>query len=411
MSVSVFPTPTSSNLPIGATSIVFAGIAADGDYQHVGTIPVGNYLAYVVSNTTPYYYAPSTLGATGSQTLTSGVSSFVNINVAETNFAMSVNFSSTNNNITSFILGSVVWDGTSYIGRVSAASTIAVSNNAGYSWTSRSIVFSSTDVTNSSNYQSFAYNAGVTNKYINVTTTSGGSGYISTSTDGVTWTARTAAFAAANQVNGALVINPTVTNKYVFANCSGVGTPIQYSTDGVTWTRIASYTPASGMNGFSATNGTTTEQVYVFGTTASYQVATSTDAVTWTNRTTGLSGGSGAAGIAFGAGVYLVLNTTGSTYATSTDGVTWTVRTFPNNIVPSLHIAFVNGVFVTGYTGYFVTSTDGISWKYRTATTGASNNTSWTGDGTEFLAYRAAIAYYQVPAYFALYSTSGTPAL
>jgi len=409
MGISTFPAPVSEDLPIGATSTVFAGIASDGDYQHVGTIPTGNYISYVVSSTTPYVYSPANLGAVSTQTLTSGVSSFVSINASESNFGMSSNFSSSNNNSGTFNQASVIWDGTIYMGKVGVANTVVVSNNGGLSWTTRSVVFSGPENPQGGQIQTLAYNAGVTNKYITVTTLgSSGGGYISTSTDGITWTARSGNIYATSGVGGVL-INAATTNKYIMV-VSGPGQPIQTSTDGVTWTRTASYTPPNSFSGYGATNGTaSTNQIYVYSQTSGTSVSTSTDGLTWANRTTGLTTG---AGVAFGAGIYLLIeNGSTSNYATSTDGVTWTTRVFPNNFIPSLNVTFTNGVFVTGFSQTYATSTDGVTWRWRQATTGASSTNGWAGDGNKLLAYRTAVAYYQVPAYFALYSTTGTPAL
>jgi hypothetical protein len=64
--------------------------------------------------------------------------------------------------------------------------------------------------------------------------------------------------------------------------------------------------------------------LWLAATSSSGGIATSTDGVTWTNRTSNLTSGS-VYGLAYGAGVWVIF-TTGGQIASSPDGITWTQR-------------------------------------------------------------------------------------
>jgi hypothetical protein len=106
-------------------------------------------------------------------------------------------------------------------------------------------------------------------------------------------------------------------------------------------------------------------------------IATSTNATSWTNRTSGFGTGyqtSTINGVAFGEGLYVAVGEAGK-LATSPDAITWTLRTsaFNDNEINS--VTYGNGLFVAGgEAGYLTTSTDGISWTKHYAGFGSQFN-------------------------------------
>jgi hypothetical protein len=146
------------------------------------------------------------------------------------------------------------------------------------------------------------------------------------------------------------------------------------STDGISWT--ARTFPHAGTLLWALSQWWMININYAAG---SLQVSSSTDLVTWTTTTpTASNVGAGTSGsVAFGNGVFVIVKSTNSSSWTSTDGVTWTEQTgkFTN---PSLNnnsptLSFARGVFIsltssfisggsTVYKGNCYASTDGITW-------------------------------------------------
>jgi hypothetical protein len=412
MSVSVFPTPTSSNLPLGATSTIFAGTSSLGDYTSPSTVTAGTYIAYISSPNISYTNSTTNLGVGNSTNLPIGTPTVVNFPLNETSFSIYTRWNQYSNSFGTtgnFSQNGMIWDGTNYYNKTSLVNIIAFSST-GAVWTTRSIVGTGSIATRYP--QQFAYNNGVTNKYLALgTATTSSAQLAATSTDGVTWTSRTLA-RTGTQMSGA-VINEAATNKYVVCDLGLASNFIQTSTDGVTWT---SRTVSSGAspNGYSATNGTaSTNQIYVYTISGTVGVTTSTDGVTWTSRTV-VTNNNAVSGIAFGAGIYLTTESEGNGfYATSTDGVTWTSRTYPRDSAGLSYngsiVSFTNGLFYTGNSGGYLESADGINWQLRS---GDFTSGTWIGNGSSIIMYSTARSVYlPQPAYIALYSTTGSPVL
>ena len=93
-------------------------------------------------------------------------------------------------------------------------------------------------------------------------------------------------------------------------------------------------------------------------------LATSTDAITWTSRTSGTT--STINGLAYGNGVYVYAGD-GGVVATSTDAITWTSRT--SNTTSEITNLIYGNKFVAIGSSYNGTSTNGITWS-----TAATNN-------------------------------------
>jgi hypothetical protein len=215
------------------------------------------------------------------------------------------------------------------------------------------------------------------------------SGALATSTDGITWTARTSG---------------TTTSIYkirygngIFVRVGAAGT-IGTSTDGITWT--------------SRTSGITTNiAALVYGngifvqTGASTGLATSTNGITWTSHYFQ----SGGVSIAYGQNVYVLIDDLGY-MASSTNGINWRTSINPKvRVSPQedfgQHIAYDNGVFIT-YAGY---SLDGIIWNrypnnlFTTRScVGAANGTYFTGDASGNMTKSTALYTYNTASEFAL---------
>jgi hypothetical protein len=215
-----------------------------------------------------------------------------------------------------------------------------------------------------------------------------------TSPDGITWTARTtpnvSAFSSVTYGTSAA----SVTNKALTGNVATLTTALPHpylvgtvvtitgvdATFNGTYTITAttsttfSYAKTAGDVASAAVSpvGTASAGLFVsVGDGGTQSCATSPDGITWTARTTPLSGTAYNA-IAYGNGVFVASATSYPSpngVITSPDGVNWTARTTPAGDWRGL--TFANGLFVAvspGATGSRVmTSPDGITWTSRTA--------------------------------------------
>jgi microcystin-dependent protein len=139
---------------------------------------------------------------------------------------------------------------------------------------------------------------------------------------------------------------------YLYAGASGI---LGTSTDAITWTVRTSGTTSS-INTVVYGNG-----LYVYAG-AGGVLATSTDAITWTARTSGTT--SAIFALVYNNGLYVYAGTLG-VLRTSTDAITWTARTSgaTNNID---NLVYGNGIYVySGNAGVLATSTDAITWTAR----------------------------------------------
>jgi hypothetical protein len=193
-------------------------------------------------------------------------------------------------------------------------------------------------------------------KYLNgLYITGGGSGIVRTSTDAITWTQRTT---GTNQTFRDFVYGQS---RYFFVAEQGA---ILSTTNFVTWETRTSGT-SSGLYSIVYNNG-------LFVASCYNTVLTSNDGVTWTTRTMNLDG-SGVVWyykVLYGNGTYVAAG--GSGYIkTSTDAVTWNIR--PSGIGDTFYGGeYSNGRFYLlnqntsdRYRYDLVTSTNGINWDLR----------------------------------------------
>ena len=192
-------------------------------------------------------------------------------------------------------------------------------------------------------------------------TTKGGT-TAATSTDGITWTERTL------PSNSSWVFATYGDNKFVFI--SGYGqTAAAISTDGITWS-LGSLPAANSSWWYSVTYGNATFVAVSYYTTSpsfgnSSSAASSTDGITWTART--LPATNKWSATIFGNNTFVAVGDSSTTAASSTNGITWTLRTLPT---ASRWVALAYGsntfVAVARYTTTAASSTDGITWTTRT---------------------------------------------
>lgn len=193
-----------------------------------------------------------------------------------------------------------------------------------------------------------------------------------TSPDGITWTLRVQphSFYRASIFAG---------GKFVAIGANQV--PMCASTDGITFT--AGSMPAAVYWLDVAYNGT----VYcaVSNNNSPNAVATSTDGLNWTARTTPYNSFSA---IAWNGTVFCALTAAGGNQSmTSPDGITWTTRTLPFSYDWSRIVFWNNSLFVatTGNQRVVITSPDGITWtQQRDLPAAAATSTDmpravWTG--------------------------------
>ena len=95
------------------------------------------------------------------------------------------------------------------------------------------------------------------------------------------------------------------------------------STDGITWAQRT--LPSTG-NWRPVTYGNGVFVALAYGSTTA---ASSTDSITWTARTLPLS--ANWQSVAYGAGVFAAVAVYSTNAASSTDGITWTERTLPSS--------------------------------------------------------------------------------
>ena len=210
-----------------------------------------------------------------------------------------------------------------------------------------------------------------------------GTNLVSTSPDGYTWTARSAA--NSNQWLG-VAWSPSL-GLFAAVSYNGSGNRVMTSPDGITWTarssaadyawRRIAWSPSLGL--FAATAQTV-------GTSS---IMTSSNGITWTLRTTpnvGLEGIIWAAE----AGIFCAVGYSGA-ILTSSDGIVWTQRTSPTSNSnydvawsPDLQL-FV--VVSSDGTNRILTSPDAVVWTARAA---PENNSwvciTWASDAAIFMA-------------------------
>ena len=188
-----------------------------------------------------------------------------------------------------------------------------------------------------------------------------GSSQVATSTDGVSWTLRTAA--ASNQWvsvafgNGVFVA--------VGQLLTGLG-KVMTSPDGITWTAQSGADSTSGWAAVTFGNG-----LFVATRNApagTQRIMTSPDGITWTLRTHASEGYLWS--VTYGNGLFVALSYYGSNALTSPDGVTWTARSIPSGGWRSVAYSPTLGLFAAvsevAASNNVMTSPDGITWTRRT---------------------------------------------
>lgn len=193
-----------------------------------------------------------------------------------------------------------------------------------------------------------------------------GDSNFATSTDGLTWTARTSATLTAGAGWGRLAYGAGL---YVATN-QGTSSSCASSPDGITWTsRTMPSSSDWGAGGLCFGGGKFVSVAFAFGTKAAY----SSDGITWTAAT--LPSSTNWYGVAHGAGVFVAVGV-GSSCASSTDGITWTTRTMPSSET-WIDVVYAGGQFVAiaNSSTAAATSPDGITWTARTLPA----NAKWYG--------------------------------
>lgn len=243
-----------------------------------------------------------------------------------------------------------------YTGGSAASTTNAIGTSTdGITWTSRTGFLNHV-------WRSVTFGNGIFLACNNAAT-----GSLYTSTDGITWTART--------IGGTPTLQHVNFNNGLFMAGGydpGFGTCIATSTDAITWTvRTAPNTNTI----FSTTYGNGL-YLYLGGSGLAHYSSTGT---IWNSSITG-----SITDFAYGNGVYLY-STTNGLISSSTDAITWTTRT--SNATNTINgMAFGNNRFVyVGTAGVLGTSTDGITWT--NILNGYTNDLrTVTYDGTRFVA-------------------------
>jgi hypothetical protein len=200
------------------------------------------------------------------------------------------------------------------------------------------------------------------------------SGYVSYSTDGVTWSATAASQIGPNYDILDVAYNATPTNKYVAVGEQG---GLATSTDGITWATRTSGFGTSKINAVGS--GTTTAKYVTCGTYANGLAPiaySSTDGVTWTNRTVTSTTCNGLS-VVFGT-VWVMTGQSGNLF-TSTDAITWTSRTSGSTV--GLAVTYANNLYFTvDANGVLRSSTDAITWTQRATNQGGYS----LGDSSRF---------------------------
>jgi hypothetical protein len=228
-----------------------------------------------------------------------------------------------------------------------------------FSWTQNTGFPSATKVTGAMSYGAGLFVIGTSSDTPSLAQS------IYTSADGVTWSDIASPSGYSHLANNAY-------GNGIFVLCSYYYSDAATSTDGVTWT-ARSFT---GLGNYSLFFG---DGIFFRPVAYDSRVDTSTDGINWTNRS--LPSNRTWQRMAWGNGTYVMQCMDAAYCLTSPNGTTWTERSMPNIYDGAL--MYVGGLFVMFFSGgpsRFATSPDGITWTNRT-TTATYCATSSVGNG------------------------------
>jgi hypothetical protein len=243
-------------------------------------------------------------------------------------------------------------------------------------------------------------------------------GLVRTSTDGITWTSRTA-----TSINtwSAVCFAPDI-NRFCAVASSGLGnTSAMFSDGGATWTQtttLAAGTYSSVCRGTNVpgTLGNIFVTTNSSGATTTTQVYTSPDGVTWTARTVGSNANYNFSSCCWSDSLKLfvavgTLAPAGAQIVTSPDGVTWTNRSSPStqqwrSVCWSPELGLFVAVASNGTTTtQIMTSATGTTWANATSPSAqAWQSVCWSSSYKMFVA----VANNGTVAQQIMYSATGT---
>lgn len=183
---------------------------------------------------------------------------------------------------------------------------------------------------------------------------------ISTSTDGINWTTRTSGTSTSEAI--AITFNGSV---FAIATYESPQNPrVQTSSnDGVNWT-VRSVAMSSNAS-ISSIGSSKETGVIVIGGSAGQMASSANNGISWTTRTSGF-GTSGINGIEYGNGIWVAVGNAGN-ITTSVNAITWTARTSGLSTSDTIsNLTFRNGYFLAGTSlnGSVIISTNGINWEF-----------------------------------------------
>jgi|GEM_PF-1028818 len=309
----------------------------------IGTTSPSSRLSVVgtAGGTSPIFTVASSTGSTSLAVLANGdVEMPNNVITAGTKWTTRTSATTTGNTLGSITYGNGIFVAVAYAG-----SNRIITSSDGVTWTARTPA-------QVSSWLGVTYGNGLF-----VAVSSDGTNRVMTSPDGINWTSRTAA--EANTWNSVAYGNG------VFVAIAWTGTNrVMTSPDGINWT--ARSVAANTWNSITYGNG-----VFVaVGSTGA--VMTSPDGINWTSRTaaeanTWIS-------VTYGNGLFVAVSGSGTNQVmTSPDGINWTARSVVTSAWSS--VAYGTGIFsVVGTDSSVMTSPDGINWTARSALPG-----NWLG--------------------------------
>lgn len=229
----------------------------------------------------------------------------------------------------------VIFTGTKFVavGQASGTIPVVLTSPDGITWTLRT----SGLPTDSSSARWAAY-MGTT--YVISTDT-----VVYTSSDAITWATAGAVTLANTAYQRVCAVGSTL-------YCTAVNSPVYSSTDGVNWAALPGVAKGSTISAYGS-------ELYV----SQYGLAKSTDSgATWTPVARSIESLL-PSGWRVGS-VGLIIDDNSNWYATTTDGVTWTQRTLPSPYGYNAAQAFVDGRLYLRQTsgGSVVSTADGINW-------------------------------------------------